>query len=145
MKAQDIGIALAQKAAAGKQLQKMHAPLKVRADWVLEQIKQRENAKSVKELEQANYETWMTINPEWTKYGPELPLVARGSARADLVGALVPLEVASLAVTMGFVSMAYGAWKMWKGPKQNKKRYETFLVGGAVAWLAGQSQIPKSF
>jgi hypothetical protein len=68
-----------ERAATGIAIHRRASPLKVRADWVVQQIKQREHAKSVAQLAAQNLARWRAINPEWAAHGPELVLTSRGT------------------------------------------------------------------
>jgi hypothetical protein len=136
------GMSLAKLSAKGHDIRQKRSPLLVRSDWVLEQIKQREHAKSVKQLEAENLAQWMKINPEWTKYGPELPLTSRGTA-AHLLNGVVDPDVLAVTATLGGLAFLYGSWKLWKGPESGKKKYQTFAVAGFAAWAVGKSMLPK--
>lgn len=138
-KARDMamGMSFAKQAALGKQIRDLRSPLLVRSDWVMEQIKQRDNYVGVKELVAENKAQWEAINPVWAKYGPELVLTSRGTP-----GHLEGVQEVALSVGfVGSIAMLYGLWKMWRGPKEKKKKYEQIAAVGAVAWLGARAAI----
>jgi hypothetical protein len=134
-----------ERAATGIAIHRRTSPLKVRADWVVQQIKQREHAKSVAQLAAQNLARWRAINPEWAAHGPELVLTSRGtpgrvvaSQGAGLAGISDLSPPARMIIVLG---TAASLWAIFMPPGLDRKtKQKTRLAGlvgaGATAWYA---------
>jgi hypothetical protein len=116
--ANSSALEFAQRAAEGKSIQQTRSPMLVRADWVMQQIKQRQHSKTVQQLAAENLAQWREINPEWTDHGPELLLTSRGtpgyvvSSQGMPLGAADPERALSLLQYAAIVGGAYLLFKM---------------------------------
>lgn len=147
----------AERAAASLAVHRRASPLKVRANWVVQQIKQREGRKSVAALAAANAARWRAINPEWAAYGPELVLTSRGTA-ARVVASQGQSRLGAVGTTTSHTAVPPGEYMIvWggeqdanvvvttEGPSPREFIYPKTLLYGTVAavllgayWLGGR-------